>query len=437
MALLGAKEPILQVALDFVELDRALKIARECVEGGADWLEVGTPLIKSEGMNAVRTMKKTFPDKVIVADLKTIDTGRVEVEMALKAGASVVIILGVSDDSTVREAVSAARNYGGMVMVDLINVEDPVKRAEELEKLGVDIICVHVGIDQQMRGMKPLDILEKVRERVDVPLAIAGGITSETAGIAVEKGADIVIVGGAIIKSENATEATRLIKEVIRKRISVKARKGKKAITEEEALEILRRVSVPNISDALHRARVIMGLKPVIPGKKIVGRAVTVRTYPGDWSKPVEAIDYAGEGDVIIIDAGGEEIAVWGELASQSAKNRKIEGVVIYGGIRDLDGIREIGFPAYAKYFCARAGEPKGFGEINVPIEIEGVRIRPGDYVVVSEEGMIVIPKEDLIEVANRALDVKEKEDRIMEEIRRGSTLSKVLDLYKWERVTG
>jgi len=193
---------------------------------------------------------------------------------------------------------------------------------------------------------------------------------------------------------------------------------------------------VPNISDAMHRARVLTGFKPVIPGSKIVGIALTVRTYPGDWAKPVEALDIASENHVIVVDAGGEEIAVWGELATWSAKNKKVAGVIINGGVRDIKDIREIGLPVFAKHFCARAGEPKGFGEINVPIEIDGVKIKPGDYIVAEEEGIIVIPKEIVREVANRALDVKEKEDRIREEIKRGSTLAKVVDLYKWEKVT-
>ena len=80
---------ILQVALDFVDLPRAILVAKEAVAGGADWVEAGTPLIKAEGLSAVRELKATFPDRVIVADMKTIDAGRIEVEYAAKAGAGV------------------------------------------------------------------------------------------------------------------------------------------------------------------------------------------------------------------------------------------------------------------------------------------------------------------------------------------------------------
>jgi len=83
------KRPVLQVALDLLDLSRALPIAREAVDGGADWIEAGTPLIKSEGMESVRRLRSEFPGRDIVADMKVADTGALEVEMAAKAGASV------------------------------------------------------------------------------------------------------------------------------------------------------------------------------------------------------------------------------------------------------------------------------------------------------------------------------------------------------------
>jgi len=123
-------EPVLQVALDFMHLKRALQAATEAVEGGADWVEAGTPLIKSEGVEAVRVLRKAFPGKTIVADLKVMDTGAFEVEIAAKAGADVVTVMGVTDDATIAEAVRAARRYGAKIMVDLMRVEDKPKRTK-------------------------------------------------------------------------------------------------------------------------------------------------------------------------------------------------------------------------------------------------------------------------------------------------------------------
>ena len=105
--------PILQVALDEVELSRALEIAKEAVPGGCDYIEAGTPLIKSEGMNAIRTLKKDFKDHVIVADMKTMDTGAIEVEMAIKSGAGIVRILGAATIRPWRIPSRSARKYGG------------------------------------------------------------------------------------------------------------------------------------------------------------------------------------------------------------------------------------------------------------------------------------------------------------------------------------
>ncbi|MCS7139768.1 MAG: orotidine 5'-phosphate decarboxylase [Candidatus Nezhaarchaeota archaeon] len=427
---------ILQLALDFINLHRAIKVAKEALKGGVDWLEAGTPLIKSEGLNSVRELKKNFPGVPIVADMKTLDTGAVEVEAAAKAGADVVIIMGLADDSTIKEAIEAARRVGAKIMIDLMNVDDMIGRAVEVERLGVDYICVHVGIDQQMRGMKPLDVLKQVVDVVRIPVAVAGGINSETAAQAVEAGASIVIVGGAITKAENAEEAARTIKQAMLTRKPIATTLYKK-FTESELIEAFKKVSTPNIADAMHRRGAMKGLIPITLGVKMVGKAVTVRAYPGDWSKPIQAIDVAEPGSVIVIDAGGAEEAVWGELASWSCVVKGIAGVVIDGAIRDVDIIRELKFPAFARWINPRAGEPKGFGEINVEITCGGVIVRPGDWVIGDDNGVVVVPKEIAVEVANRSIDVMEKENRIREEIKRGSTLSKVLELKKWEKVIG
>ena len=133
--------PVLQIALDFMQLHRSIVISEEAVAGGADWVEIGTPLIKSEGTEAIRTFRKKYPGKKIIADTKTMDTGGFEVEIAAKAGADIITVLGLADDSTISEAVMVARKYGAEVEIDMINVPDKVKRAIEVEKLGVSYIC--------------------------------------------------------------------------------------------------------------------------------------------------------------------------------------------------------------------------------------------------------------------------------------------------------
>ncbi|HTX44108.1 MAG TPA: 3-hexulose-6-phosphate synthase [Methanocella sp.] len=426
-------KPILQVALDEVELRRAVSIAREAIAGGADYLEAGTPLIKSEGMSAVRTLKEEFKDHVIVADMKTMDTGAIEVEMAVKSGAGIVSILGASHDSTVEESVRSARKYGAKLAVDLINVADPVARAVRLQELGADIIGVHVGIDQQMAGKDPLETLKEVRKAVSIQIAVAGGLDAEASATAVALGADIVIVGGNIIRARDVTASARHIRESIDAASKHYIIREKKSL-DEETRELFLQVSTPNISDAMHRAPAMRDVRPLYEGIKLVGRAVTVQNFPGDWAKPVEASDVAQKGEVIVIYNGSNYVAPWGELASRGCQQKGIAGVVIDGAIRDVDDIRRIKFPAFASAIVPNAGDPKGMGEINAEITCGGLKVKPGDWVIGDDNGVVVVPAERAYEIARRALEVKKSEDRVRTEIERGKTLAQVMDLYKWEK---
>jgi len=427
--------PILQLALDFVDLHRAVEVAELAVPAGVDWVEAGTPLIKSEGLDAVRELRRLFPGKVIVADMKIMDAGRVEVETAAKAGAQIVDVLGAATDATIAECVQAGKNYGAKIAVDLIAVADPLARARQVEELGADYISVHVAIDEQMRGggQDPFAVLAAVSGAVRVPVGVAGGINSETAAQAVAHGAGYVIVGGAITKAKDPAAATREIRRALDEGAVIPTTLFKR-VGEEEIRGVLELVSSANLSDALHRSGVLEGLRPLFPGIRMVGPALTVRTYPGDWAKPVEAIDLAQPGDVLVIDAGGVGPAIWGELATNSALQRGLNGVVIDGAIRDSGDIAKLGFPAFSRLVMPNAGEPKGFGEIGVPIRVGGVKVESGDWVLGDDDGVVVLPRILAVEYANRAMDVLEKENRIREEIKEGRTLAQVTDLLRWEK---
>lgn len=428
-------EPVLQVALDLVHGDRALQIAREAVDGGADWIEAGTPLIKSEGVEIVRELKRTFPDRTLVADMKTIDVGGAEVEIAAKSGADVVVVLGLSSDPTVTEAVLSARQYGAKVMVDLFNVKDKAERARQVEAMGASYVCVHVGVDEQMVGGSPLKELRGVAEAVNIPVAAAGGINSESAAEVVAAGASIIIVGGAIIKAKDVASAASAVKKAITSREKVPTELFRK-YSAEHLFEAFAKVSSANVTDAQHKQGAMKGIAPRIAHNvRMVGKALTVQTVSGDWAKSVEAIDRASEGDVVVIDACGGDIAVWGELASWSCKTKGVAGVVIDGAARDIDAIIEMAFPCFSRHISSNAGEPKGYGGIGHEIVCGGITVRTGDWVIGDESGVVVVPQEHAVEVANRALDVMERENRVREEIQRGGTLSSVLKLEKWEKV--
>jgi 3-hexulose-6-phosphate synthase/6-phospho-3-hexuloisomerase len=143
----------------------------------------------------------------------------------------------------------------------------------------------------------------------------------------------------------------------------------------------------------------------------------------------VKAVDLAEEGDVIVVDAQGVEIAVWGELATLSAMRRGIKGVVIDGGVRDVDDIAKLGFPVWARCVVPNAGEPHGHGELQVSVTCGGQRVSPGDIIVADDVGVVVVPKELASEILAKSREIAEKERRYKAEIRAGKTLSEIFGL--------
>ncbi len=427
-------KPKLQVALDFLDLDRAMAVAEAAVAGGADYIEAGTPLIKSVGLDAVRTLRERFPSHTIIADMKTMDAGCIETEAAAKAGANVMTVCGAASMSTIRECVEAGKHYGLAVAVDLMGVADPIGLAAELESTGVAWLDVHCPIDRQMEGADALGELRELRGRTELTLAVAGGIHSETAADAVAAGADVVIVGGAITKAQDPRQATVDIRTALDTGQAVATKLFKRG-SGADIREILQTVRTSNISDGAHRLPCLEGLRPLAPGQFACGRVVTCRTVAGDWSKPVQAIDVAKTGEIIVIDSGGRPPAIWGELATESAVNKGLAGLVVDGAVRDTADIRRMEFPVWSRHVTSHAGDPKGLGEINTPIVIAGQQICPGDWIVADDDGVMVLPASKAVEMANRAANVLEAENRIRQEIReQNSTLAKVVSLAKWEK---
>ncbi|RLF89496.1 Fe-S cluster assembly protein HesB [Thermococci archaeon] len=325
---------ILQVALDLTDIEQAMSIAEKAARGGAHWLEVGTPLVKTEGIRAVELMKRRFPDRKIVADLKTMDTGALEVEIAARHGADVVSILAVADDQTIKDAVKVARRYGGKVMVDLIGVKDKVKRAKELEKMGVDYILVHTGIDEQVQGKSPLADLEKVIKSVKVPVAVAGGLNLETIPKVVELGATIIIVGGAITKAENPEGVTRKIIDLFWGEYMMTIRKAMKDILEHinEVSDALKLEEVRGMIDAMIGANKIFIYGAGRSG--LVGKAFGMRLMHLDFNVYVvgETITPAfGEGDLLIaISGSGETKSIVDAAYIAKEQGGKVVGITSY-----------------------------------------------------------------------------------------------------------
>ena len=329
----------LQTALDFTDRKNALRIAKETVDGDADFIEAGTPLIKSLGMDLIKETKEKNPEKKIVVDLKPMDVGKIEMNLAIDAGADIVVITGIAPFSTIEECIESAKKNNIKIYIDKIGMKDApgkekmyehlkiirekyndfivkilpqntlkvhgyefkkkggkiiselknlypnkvivadlktisdadkefesafdagadiacivaatsdneirkavyiakqhkkrviadliglrnytgeeglIKRAKEVELMGVDFICYHIPIDDQIHGMEiPPESIKNIKEELLIPIIVAGGINCVSVKNIAKTGANVIIVGGAITKAKNPKKATKEIKKII------------------------------------------------------------------------------------------------------------------------------------------------------------------------------------------------------------------------------
>lgn len=204
----------LQVAMDVLTTEAALELADQ-VADYVDIIELGTPLVKSEGLSAVTAVKEAHPDKIVFADLKTMDAGELEADIAFKAGADLVTVLGSADDSTIAGAVKAAEAHNKGVVVDLIGVADKATRAQEVRALGAKFVEMHAGLDEQAQPGYDLGGLLRAGESSGVPFSVAGGVNLKTIGDVQSAGADVAVVGGGIYSAEDPGQAAKELRAAI------------------------------------------------------------------------------------------------------------------------------------------------------------------------------------------------------------------------------
>ena len=187
-----------QMALDSLDFDATVALAAK-VAPHVDILEIGTPCIKHNGIELLKTLRAKFPNNKILVDLKTMDAGFYEAEPFYAAGADICTVLGTADIGTIKGVIDVANKYGKMAQVDLINVTDKKARTLEVAKLGAHVIGVHTGLDQQAAGQTPFGDLAMVTSlNTGAKVSVAGGVKANTAAQVVEAGADIVVAGAAI-----------------------------------------------------------------------------------------------------------------------------------------------------------------------------------------------------------------------------------------------
>lgn len=194
------KPPIVQVALDFTNIDDALRVAELAVKAGVSWLEAGTPLITFAGTSAIGALAREFPHMPVLSDYKTMDGAKKYVLETKARGGRLSTVCAQASDATVKATVDAGREAGIAIVCDLYASPYVANRAAEVVALGVDSVYVHWGADQ--RNAEPdrdpqLDV-RSVVNAVSVPVGVAT-FSAEEGARAIQQGAQIAVIGFPLI----------------------------------------------------------------------------------------------------------------------------------------------------------------------------------------------------------------------------------------------
>jgi bifunctional enzyme Fae/Hps len=209
--------PYLQVALDIPDLTRTKTILTELPKSDRIILEAGTPLIKKYGTKVIHDLREIAKDIFIIADLKTLDVGQVEVDLAFDETADAVVVSGLASKETLNRFIYEAKRLGIYAFVDMMDVKSPVETLKSLEQTP-DVIVLHRGIDEEHGGLTRWDLIRQIKDMFAAKktlIAVAGGIDPSTAPKALESGADILIVGRYVTQSRDIERAARDFLELL------------------------------------------------------------------------------------------------------------------------------------------------------------------------------------------------------------------------------
>lgn len=208
----------LQLALDRLRREECFEVLKQ-TENHIDWIEVGTGVIKEYGMEIVREIKKAYPDKVIVADMKTCDAGKHEAIQAFEAGADITTVMAFSADKTIQDTLQVAKEYNRRIMIDLLGVTDR-NRLQQLQELGVNLVSLHFGKDMQTEGEIGDEQFALTKGFENLEVAVAGGINSDTLSGVLETQPYTIIVGSAITKAKEPAKTAAKMKGVIQHEVN-------------------------------------------------------------------------------------------------------------------------------------------------------------------------------------------------------------------------
>jgi len=209
--------PYLQVALDTPDIESVKRVVSKLPKSDRILIEAGTPLIKRYGSEVISQLREIRDDSFIVADLKTLDVGALEVRIAQQGGADAAVVSGLAFPLTIKEFIDEAKKVGICSFVDMMNVPDPLKALKDAQAVP-NAVLLHRGIDSEAVAKHSWDNLKNVKEKLagKVLVGVGGGIELELAKKSIENGADIIIVGRYITSSSDVESAANSILKLMR-----------------------------------------------------------------------------------------------------------------------------------------------------------------------------------------------------------------------------
>ena len=205
----------LQLAYDLGTYEELYPFMEE-IEEAVDIIEIGTPVILREGVSQIENVKRRFPDKLIFADLKIMDAGKLEADIGFQAGADMVSVLGLASKKTIEAAKNSAIQWNRKIMIDMINLEDPIMKWTDFMKMGIDYGCLHTAHDDVTDGENSLETVKNFHKTHGVKqISVAGGIDPKKIRNLKSCQPEILVVGSYITNAVDPSKALKTIRQVM------------------------------------------------------------------------------------------------------------------------------------------------------------------------------------------------------------------------------
>ncbi|NUM35415.1 MAG: hypothetical protein HUU50_12770 [Candidatus Brocadiae bacterium] len=400
------------VSLDFLHLENALFYAEQSIAGGIDFLEIGSLLLKNTGFNSVRIFKERFPSLKIVCDLKILQPQILEIEAASKSQIFAITISGAISEQNYQICLDMAQKNSLKAYLDFRGcapcvVQNALSLIPRADAVIIDFFPQNQSIS----------LFQQISSMTDTPIFLQPSSLDENTLKGPLGFASMLVVPIQESTSSISKEIISKAKNILNK-IESQGEVSQKEYNEQTLREKLRKISTVHICEVYRKPIFLEKVYPLHRFTKILGRAYTLRVWPGEQKQVIQYLMEIPEQSILVVDAGGTQgNAVWSCLATEIAMKRKLSGAVVYGSISDVPYIRQKGFPCYAAALTAIPGQEENTASYNIPLTLGNVTIQPGDWMIGDDNGIVCIPSMQAFAIVDNAFELAKSRESILEEL--------------------